>query len=551
MGGIPGNVAGWMKKHPHRPSVQSLLWALFILWTVQLSIWLIRDSILPGGLVSWDDYERCAWGANIWHDLRHADLGQLWLHTHAQTIWPFLHSWLTGVLFCLFSPSLPAARMLSLFAFAGSAILYLFFYAEEKHEGWLAGVFAWSLFITSPHTRLYAVSVMSELPGLFLVLFVLYTLPPPDAPPRRSLWPAIGLTLLFYYKYNFAFLTYAGVFLSVLFCGPHPLRRLRDPANRLLLGLPLLLLLLWLLPHIEDKVGGLFQFAVNNPARRIPLSLSSLLYYPLEIPNTYFAAAWVFPLVMFFAVLAFALRSISLSHPLAVCFFVHFLATEAHPMKDIRFMFIPMGLLFLLAGKGVCAAWSWAASKKIRFELIHPAAVCLVLFLLFAPLTAFLYTRPNVNLNQAHLAAIYTVVQQWQEEDRTAFLISHDYIVPPAFNFYLITGLDRLQSLGNGAPQRWNFLFLFQSTSEWNTLSPDDRVRHLRHLLFINHTNKVIVISSTLEQIVLYYDALFGASHAYAQLMPSLPEFRLVSERRFPRTALVLQVFALRPPGAL
>ncbi len=540
-----------------------LIWAV-IVWTLLLGGMVYTHSIREGGAASWDGFERCAWGANLWHDLRHVDFIEFWRHTHEQVVWPFLHSWITGLLFLLFGPTLAAARLFSLFCFAGMAFLNcLWFYRAKSYclhpkniceiriqpysFNHLAGaITAWILFTCSPMAVQHAAGIMSELPGLFLVFLVVFFFPSREETALQK-WvpPAIVLALLFLFKYNYACLTYAGILLSRLFQEKGRIWSLFNKRDATLFGVPLLALFLWFIPNFSAKVEGFIGFALNNPSARMPLSLSSLLFYPTQIPEAYFPHSSIALItLLILAVGAFYSPRICLTNPLVMCFLIHSLAAILHPMKDIRFMFIPMGLYYVMVGEAVAGL----INKRNGLTIAKHGKITLAILGILLGITLLshkeTYTQPHLSQNQSFQAPLRFILDHVEPDDRTAFLVSHDWIIPPAISFNLIVNRDMIQRTKDGK-KRWDFLYLFFPLATFQQDSKEQWLGDIRSRLFSMNANQIIAVETTAPHKIASFDPLFAGTHAMISLLDSLEEFTLKESREFERIDLRIRIYTL------
>ncbi len=520
-------------------------WAL-VFWSVILTLWLYVYSVRHGGVPCWDEYERCAWASHIWYDLRHFDLMHFWKHTNAQVVWPFLHSWLTGALFVLFKPSLASARLLSLGAHLGIALMILAWFIRRKSPwAWPGAVTAWALYTTSPIAVQHAVSMMSEMFGLFLVLAALVTIPSdPKAKWTRWLLPGTLLALIFFYKYNYAFLTAAGLLVNRYARGGYELRGLFQRSNLVLFGVPVVLVGLWFIPEFSQKWANLIYFAVNNPAAYMPWGLSSLLYYPQVIPKAYFAVPWMAVGALALVFIAGPLTGrLSLRNPIMAVCLVHFLAAVYHPFKMERFQFIPMGLFFILTGEAVRALFYRAYGRFPKSANAVNGAVIVTLVLACVQYQSGFYRQAQVNQQNVYETPIREVIDRFQPADRIAFFITHDLSSPPAVTFYMISSLDRLQRDWHKAVTYWNHLFLFRPGESVRSLLMEERFKILRHELYVTQSNKIVMLESTAPWEVVNFEAVFGGVHEFCKLVPFLDEFKLEYERFFPQARARLRIF--------
>jgi hypothetical protein len=525
----------------------TVVWFL-ILWTGALTLWLYAYSIRHGGAPCWDEFERCAWASHIWHGIRHFDLFHLWKNTNAQMVWPPLHSWMTGVLFVIFGPSLASARLLSLLAFWGSGLLIVYWFVRRRdYASCLGGAAAWSLFASAPIVVQQAVGVMSEGVGLFLALLVLASLPQAeDAKPSRWAWSGFLLGLFFYYKYNYAFLIYAGLGITRYFQRGASLRSMFCKANYLLFGIPILGMILWFIPHFEQKWQNLVYFAFNNPAAYQPLGFASFLYYPQVIPKAFFAAPWlaVASLALVFIATPLGWR-LTLRNPVISCCIIHFIAVSVHPMKMERFQFITMGLFFIAAGEAVrTLAQSWF-SRNLRIQDALNVVAALIILLPAVAYQSDFFRREQAAQTDVYAAPLRTAADWMKKEDRAALLITHDIANPPAATFYFTTSLDLLQRDLRTDASHWHHLFLFQPKDAVQAYTGEERIRHLRHELFVTRSNKIVVVETTNPQSSSTFPVVFAGVQEYINTVPLLPEWQLVFERNFPRAQANVRIYAM------
>ncbi len=528
-------------------------------WTLVLSFWLYTYSIREGGLPCWDGFDRCAWGAGLWTTLKNGDFYLFWHYTNQQVVWPFLHSWMTTVMFLLFGPTLPAARMVALLSYVGCACLMMIWFIRARRIDsdqqtsnpfvhTVGAASAWVLFTTSPSVAAHAVSIMSEITGLLLVLAALCALPDKK---EDSIWRTIVagffLGLLFYYKYNYAVLTFVGVGLSRLAKHRWSIAPFFQKQDLVLFGLPMVMLAAWLAPSFPAKMYGLVGFAVNNPERRTPFNFESLLYYPRLAPEEFFAHPLL--LLLFAAPIVLTLiftRRLGLSNPATACFLIHFAAAVIHPMKDIRFVFIPMGLFYLMAGESVIGALQLWKTESGRSRLwIVGAAMALVIMLTIVFQTGF-NRQPHTSRYHDYLAPIQAMVDQVTPDDKIALLVSHDLANPPSLSYHLTKHLQVVQNPFDGTEWRWRHLYLFEKGEPVRAVPEEERFQNLRHSFFVGKADTVVTIQSTAPYKIARFDDLFGGAHEYANLVPYMSEFEMVFERTFFKTDALLRVYRLK-----
>lgn len=526
---------------------RAIVWFL-ILWTGALTLWLYVYSVRRGGAPCWDEFERCAWASQIWYGIRHFDLYHLWKSTNAQMVWPPLHSWMAGILFAVYEPSLASARLLSLLAFWGSGLLIVYWFVRRwDAASCLGAAAAWALFASAPIVVQQAVGVMSEGVGLFLALLILASLPQTEDV-KSSRWALSGflLGLFFFYKYNYAFLLYTGLGITRYFQRGASLRAMLCRANLLLFGIPILGMILWFVPDFGDKWDNLVYFAVNNPNAYQPMGFASFLYYPQAIPKAFFAAPGLAVLSLALVFIAAPLGwRLSLRNPIISCCLVNFIAVCVHPMKMERFQFITMGLFFIAAGEAARTLADYGFSRHTRFQNVLSAALALVILIPAASYQSDFFRREQTAQTDVYATPLRTAADRMKKEDRAALLITHDLANPPAATFYFSTTLDLLQRDLRTDASHWHHLFLFAPKNVVQGYSQEERIRHLRHELFVTRSNKIVVVETTNPQSSPIFSTTFAGVQEYINTIPLLPEWQLVFERNFPRAKANVRVYTM------
>jgi len=524
--------------------ISKLVYLLLTLWTSLLVVWLYDVSVQDGGLASWDGYDRCAWASSVWYDIRHFEISLLWKHTNAQVVWPPLHSWITGLLFVLFNPSLQTARFVCLISFFLTGIFLLRYFKLDQNTGFPAGCLAWGLFTSSPYAVHHSVSIMSELPGLCLVTAVLFSLPQLNQRNSKGMVAGVLLGLLFLFKYNYAVLTYAGILLTVLIQSRFSLKAFFSKTNLYILGIPLIVCFFWFLPEFNHKLEGFLFFASNNPNARTPFGWESLWYYPSQIAAVYFYHPAVFIVSLILIAAAFIHSPGSFwKHPAFHLFWIHFMAAVFHPMKDIRFVFIPMGLFFLLAGISLqilITRFKPSFYFKIALTMLSILCAGYIVSIQFRLTHELQLTQEN-----RHEAVYQTLLSYIEKDDYTGLLSAHDFLPPPALNFYLATGLDDIPDRKSGQLSRWSFLYLMISTDAVADKSVEESIEILRHDLFIRQSTKVIFLQSMNPQQISRFDEPFGGAYQYGLLLDQLPELERIYEHEFRDIDLALKIYSV------
>ncbi len=525
--------------------IESFLIVFLLIWTVALMFWLYIYSIRLGGIPDWDGFERCSAGAQIWYDLRHGDWDHFWHHTNRLVTWPFLHSWITGVLFTLFGPTLAAARLIALASFGGIVCLMVYSFRIRDREGKGLGlIVTWALFSTAPIAIENAATIMSEMPGLFLAMATLTFLPQEEDKPQRFALSALFLTLLFYFKYNFSALTYLGILFHRMSKADWRPRRMLTRANLILLIVPLGLFALWFLSETGYKWQNFIGFATNNPKLYTPWGWESLLYYPQRIPRAYFAVPGFFWIAVVLAAATAAWNpALRIRNPFFACFLVHFLAAAIHPMKMERFQFISMGLGFVVLGESI----SWGFSRLAQRFSWKPEMAFFLSALIAVPTLSYQaeeYRRPQVPQEKPYFEPLEAVLDEIETTDRVALLIPYDYICAPSVFYYYIIHNDCLEFDRREGLHRWTHIYLFRSRESILSQSEDERIEELYETLDRFQSNKVVLIECTFPPYDKnYFDWAYGGAEEIGRLIESLPRFQCLYDRVFPIHKARVRIF--------
>ena len=513
-----------------------------------MALWLYVHSIRHGGILDWDGFERVSSGSQIWHDLRHGDWDHFWFHTNRLVTWPFLHAWVTGALFVLLGPALATARLISLFSFVCISYSILHVFRKSPHNPSILGaVTAWSLFACSPLVADNAANVMSEMPGLLLVIATLACLPDEERPSHRWGLSALFMTLLFYFKYNFSALTYAGLLIYRIAASRFSPKRFLCWPNFILLGIPLLLFSLWFLVDASYKWSHFIGFAVNNPRLYSPWGWESLSFYPKRIPQVYFAAPYLFWIsVVLAAITAPWNPHLRLRNPFFACFLIHFAAALVHPMKMDRFQFIPMGLWFVITGSTV----QWTASYLAQRFAWNPKQIAqwaIPIVLIPSVLyQADAYRRHRVPQEKPNFEPLQETLDRIDKTDRVALLIPYDYICAPSVFYYYTIKTDQLEFDRREAIHRWIHLFLFQSKESVLSLPEEERIEKLNDALDKYDCTKIVFIECTYPPYdVKYFNWAYGAAYEMGRIVASQSRFQLEFDREYPIHKARVRIYSI------
>ncbi|MFB3785374.1 MAG: ArnT family glycosyltransferase [bacterium] len=519
------------------------------LWTLVLTVWLYWYSARYGGLPEWDGFERVSSAARIWYDIRHLDFAHFWLHTNSLAVWPFLHSWITGILFVLFRPSFATAALVSLFAFWGTACLTVWLLLRERRPFAPAGAAAaWGLFTTSPIVLQNSVTIMTELSGLFLVLAIITCLPrEKDERPGWFIPSGILLALLFMFKYNFAGLTWAALLVHRSARARFSLRKAASCGNLILFGIPIFGLALWFIPDTAHKWKNFWDFAFNNPQVYTPFGLASLLYYPQHIPEVYFALPFLFTAGVTLMLIEFPVSvKLRLTNPVFACFLVHFLAAEIHPMKMDRFQFIAVGLFFVLSGQVLDEVLTRIFTSMRIKSTAAAWTGCLLILLPAVDYGADRCHEPQIRQENSFITPLEAILDRVDPSGRTALFLAYDSIPPPSIFYYYITRFDQLEYDVRTGEHRWNLVFLFRSRESVTSLSPEERIKELRRVLEGRKVTQIAIVDCLEPLSGPAYEQAYGGVAEMAKLVPQLEECELNYEEEFHWTHTRVRIFTLR-----
>ena len=215
-------------------------------------------------------------------------------------------------------------------------------------------------------------------------------------------------------------------------------------------------------------------------------------------------------------------------------------------MKDTRFIFIPMGLFYLMAGEsiiGMTKQWRIHEQRSRKFALA--AATIILIFGTLAYQSHF-NRQAHASRYQDYLAPIQAFLDHVTPQDHIALLVSHDLSNPPALSFHLVKSLQTQQNPLDDAPWRWRHLFLFEKGEPVRQIPEEERFKDLRHEFYIGKTDTVVTLQSTAPYKIARFDDLFGGAHEYANLVPYMGEFEMVFERTFFKTDALLRVYRLK-----
>ena len=170
---------------------------------------LFVTQVLGGDSFNREEAQHALYALWISKDIKAADLGAFWYDTQRQMFWPFLHSWVLGLVYLTLGISYVTTRFLSLLLF-GVTLLFMYFAALRFSEkrGWQIGVLAVALALTSPLMLRY--STQNSLEGLgaliFLAAFYFYSIFEESKLTYEYLILGVLIGLSIYTNYLYAYL---------------------------------------------------------------------------------------------------------------------------------------------------------------------------------------------------------------------------------------------------------------------------------------------------------------------------------------------------------
>lgn len=219
----------------------------------------------PLDVFLWDESHHGFYGMQIYNDLRAFNPGAFWTHTNSQALWMPLHSWFDGVFLLIFGFSYTSARLSSLFLFfACSILVYLIGVELSGDKGWIIGIIASILFLTSPMMLHFATVNMQEMLGTFVSLLIvffivryLYT---------EEVWKylviGILLSVMYWTKLNYAIQAVLGVGLFHISLFPgfdksklEAIKKWFTSGLLIVAGILPLFILWWVTPPFQRKYG--------------------------------------------------------------------------------------------------------------------------------------------------------------------------------------------------------------------------------------------------------------------------------------------------------
>jgi hypothetical protein len=234
-------------------------------------------------------------------DLRRADMREFLKHSYENSVYPPGLAWFQSFIFLVFGATPLVARLCSLACLIGVTLVFYAF-GLELHEdvGWLIGLTAVALTLTSQTLLVHAALTMLEIPGLLVSsITLLVFLQSTERPTKYNLVATsllLSLALLTKYPYGIVVIATVGL-VEALSLFSH-LSGFRATFQRWLwLFLPFgIISLIWFMG--EDKVADMIYYATLQPKQTDWYSLKNLTFYPRSIALHYLPSPFFVPAVL-------------------------------------------------------------------------------------------------------------------------------------------------------------------------------------------------------------------------------------------------------------
>jgi len=360
---------------------------LVIILTVIAAVYAYFQFLKPLDVFLWDESHHGFYGMQIYNDLRAMDLGAFWAHTNNQALWMPLHSWFDGVFLLIFGFSYTSARLSSLFLFfACSILVYLIGVELSKEKGWMVGLIASVLFLTSPMMLHFATVNMQEMLGTFISLLIVFFIIHYLSVDVIWKYLVIGflLSVMYWTKLNYAIQAVLGVGLFHISIFPgfdksklEAIKKWFMNGILMFIGFLPLLILWWVTPPFQRKYdlgvifwgqGGTVFFPDIGFTGRIIFYLESLVssynfsfWTGLGCLAAFFASFWVY-----------FDKKIKL---LSLMFIANLLLVSYALNIQERYLGVTVPLVFLML-----ASLSVHAFEKLQAHRIAMIPICALLF---------------------------------------------------------------------------------------------------------------------------------------------------------------------------
>lgn len=386
--------------------------------TIIACVYAYFQLLKPLDVFLWDESHHGFYGMQIYNDLKTRDIGAFWAHTNSQALWMPVHSWFDGIFLLIFGFSYTSARLSSLcLFFVCSIFIYLTGLELSKDKGWIIGLIACGLFLTSPMMLHLATVNMQEMLGILICVLTLWFILKHISIEVPWKYAVIGLLLSIAYwiKTNFAIQLIAGM-------GLYQLSLLFDPGkinhkkarqwmidnSLIILGFLPLFVLWWATPPLQRKYGlGILFRAENMGGPSVsPLVgfFNALIFYAQSLFSSYSFSLWIGLASMMAFIASFwfyknkMVRIISLMY-LANLLFISYIASN-----NLQERYLSTGFPFILLLVSCLAVLWFDRIKGSKFAIAYYALIVL-LFLTIAHdiLSLTRYTKEVANRSTSSL----------------------------------------------------------------------------------------------------------------------------------------------------
>ncbi len=398
----------------------------------------------------WDEAFHANNGLALALDLRAGNLGALISEAYQQGYYPPAFSWLRALAFAIFGASPLVGRMFSLACLCAAApVIYAVGLELDKRFGWLIGLSAVGLTLTSQAILVESALVMMEAPGLLISFATLWSyLRALNRPSTRWLMSVsllMTLTFLTKYSYGLAVMATIGVMEATrVFVRDRPIRPWRALAGRWLklFGPFALALFAWFAKPY--KIEAFVAYLMSQPPTVARFSVENLIFYPRSIVLHY-APSPLFALLMLAAVAGAAARWRDERLRLLLFYVaIGILEMTINSQKNPRFIatFVPAAYVLTGALLARLASVGREGSLRVRVTRVTIAAVLTV---------AVISSVPILTERFAALPSLMEVAYETdpRANDLAAWIVAQ---VPTGQRLYLINPWDQF----SGPALAWN-----------------------------------------------------------------------------------------------
>ncbi|MGC2108023.1 MAG: hypothetical protein WA655_00810 [Candidatus Korobacteraceae bacterium] len=353
------------------------------------------------GLMGWDDAENARRSLVIAQDFSTGRWLQLWNDINAQVLWGPGYALALAWGYTALGATYATGCILSLFFYLlASVAVYRIAVILDRDHGWLIGLIAASLLLSSPAAIQLSATTMSE-PFLMFLLPATLLVRLNDASscqPGRLVAFSLLSAVVFLSKYNYGLLIILSIFLVDLW----DYVRLRSDrtvqaytrswTQLFAFGyLPFIVVTIaWFSINTKAKLDGFRYFMINVP--RVQSSVFSdyrLFYYPRLFSTQYMSASWLPWVILPFLVIGLCAGRRSPARKISVFFLISAAAATAHALKAPRYFVPLLPFLWIIVGYGVSVALRWLAARTPRTVERTALVATASLFLVVAPIEAY------------------------------------------------------------------------------------------------------------------------------------------------------------------